>query len=80
MFYLLTYGGTSACNGSTVTGIGFTQARELWDQMFFQELPQNATYPALKNAFMDAAFTLDGNQQGPRFTAVQSAFAAINMP
>ena len=78
MFYLLTYGGTSTCNGNVVAAIGVEAAAQIWYAGFHQ-LPETATYASLRQVFVSSAMQLF---PGPS-VIVQStaaAFDAVNVP
>lgn len=80
-FYLMTYGGTSVCNGKQVSGVGMTTAQDLWRRMFFNHLTENGHSPGyaqLEQAFIAAAGDI---APGPSLLlqSVTDAFAAINL-
>ena len=78
MRYLLTYGGTSACNNNAVTGIGVDEARQLWYALI-QHVNTTTSYADLKQAYQLAAEQLFGLASLERL-AVDQAFDAINVP
>ena len=80
MFYLLTYGGTSACNGNTIAAMPSLDVARLWSLAFFKHLSSSGTtYADMKDAFAFAALEMDGGSPGAVSARVQEAFAAINM-
>lgn len=79
MFYLLTYGGTSACNGNVIAADPSLDPAKLWAVAFFEFLPPDADYAMLKDAFRFAALKLEGGTPGALSARVQAAFAAINL-
>jgi Zn-dependent metalloprotease len=78
MFYLLTYGGTSQCDGSNVTGLGTATAGRIWYSAF-RRLQPNTDYATLRLAFIDAAQFL---YPGPSVetATVEAAFNAVQIP
>lgn len=78
MFYLLTYGGTSTCNGNIVEGVGMAASERIWYEGFHR-LGSAATYTSLRQAFVQAALELF---PGPSLVAQNTvaAFDAVNVP
>jgi Zn-dependent metalloprotease len=78
MFYLLTYGGVSKCDGSSVTGVGTTIAGKIWYDAFFRLLA-NSGYADLRLAFISAVQQL---YPGPSVetASVEAAFNATQIP
>jgi Zn-dependent metalloprotease len=78
MFYLLTYGGVSRCNGASVNGIGVVAAGDIYWKAFLK-LRTDATYASLRSAFVGAAMEL---HPGPNATVLTTAaaFDAVNVP
>jgi hypothetical protein len=81
MFYLLVYGGTSACNGNVLAPAPAIDAVRLWSLAFFKYMSTitTTTYAEMKSAFLLAAIEMDGGSPGTVAARVQEAFAAINM-
>ena len=78
MFYLLTYGGVSKCDGSLVEGIGVSDAaRVFWTA--FGILPPEATYTDLRSAFVNGAMA---HFPGPNPIVLRTvaAFDAVDVP
>ncbi|HKS24294.1 MAG TPA: M4 family metallopeptidase [Thermoanaerobaculia bacterium] len=73
MFYLLVYGGASACNGNVVSRIALQDAEEIWWNAFRGLSPQ-ATYSDFRQQFIAAAQFLN---PGPS-TVVVSVVDAFN--
>jgi len=76
MYYLLSNGGVSKCNGATVTPIGRDAAWKIAYNALVQAGP-NPTYSQTKLNWMSIASTFYG---GSTATLVQQAFDAINVP
>jgi Zn-dependent metalloprotease len=78
MFYLLTYGGVSQCNGQLVGGVGAAAAgRIYWTA--FRRLSSNATYASLRSAFIGSAMDLYPGPN-PIVLSTAAAFDAVNVP
>ncbi|HEX6086572.1 MAG TPA: M4 family metallopeptidase [Thermoanaerobaculia bacterium] len=78
MFYLLTYGGVSQCNGQVVQGVGAAAAAKIY-WMGFRRLSSNATYASLRSAFVGAAMQLHPGPN-PIVLTTAAAFDAVNVP
>jgi Zn-dependent metalloprotease len=78
MFYLLAEGGTSECNGNQVTGIGRTDAGQIWYKAITDFMVSSTKYRGARIACLRAAVALFG-AGSPQVLAVNSAFAAINV-
>ena len=77
MFYLLVYGGASACNGNVVSSIGLNDAEQIWWSAF-RSLPSLATYSDLRQQFIAAAqIRFPGPSTG--VASVIDAFNAVNV-
>lgn len=78
MFYLLSEGGTSKCNGSVVTGIGRAKAAAIWYKAVTDYMTSSTDYAAARIACLDAAAALYG-PTSPEWAAVNAAYAAVNV-
>ncbi len=79
MFYLLANGGTSKCNGQTVTGIGSAKAGAIWYTAIRDLMTASTNYAAARTACLSAAAALYGGTSSPEYAAVNAAYAAINV-
>lgn len=78
MFYLLSHGGTSRCNGQVVAGIGNDKAARIWYKAITDYMLPSTDYHGALYAALNAAGNLYGG--GSReFNAVLAAYAAINV-
>jgi Zinc metalloprotease (elastase) len=73
MFYLLAHGGTSACTGNTVAGLGNAAATRIWYTAVRDYMTASTNYAGAKAACLKAA--ANSSEQA----AVTAAFAAINV-
>ena len=78
MFYLLSAGGTSKCNGQVVTSIGRTAAGAIWYRALSTYMTQSTDYHDARTACLNAAADLYG-AGSPQHNAVGAAFSAINV-
>ncbi|MCB1056155.1 MAG: M4 family metallopeptidase [Acidobacteria bacterium] len=78
MFYLLAEGGTSKCNGNTVTGIGRDKAARIWYKAISDYMTSSTNYHGARTAALSAAAALYGSGS-TEYNAVNAAFAAINV-
>ena len=78
MFYLLARGGTSACNGRTVTAIGNAKAEKIWYRALTVYMTSSTNYAGARTAALSAARDLYGSGSA-EYNAVASAFSAINV-
>jgi len=60
MFYLLAQGGTSQCNGNTVTGIGRSAAERIWYRALTVYMTSSTNYKGARTAALNAAASLYG--------------------
>ena len=80
LFYLLAEGGTSACDGTTVTGVGRDNATKIWYTAVRDYMTASTNYAGAKTACLQAAQAL-APTLGANYSAnVQQAFDAINVP
>jgi Zn-dependent metalloprotease len=79
MFYLLSNGGTSRCNGAVVTGIGRDRAARIWYRAITDFMTASTNYRGARTAALNAASALYG-ASSPERAAVAAAYAAINVP
>jgi len=78
MFYLLSNGGTSKCNGQTVSGIGRPAAAQIWYSAITNYMTSSTNYQGARAAALSAATALYGSSSAQR-NAVAAAFSAINV-
>lgn len=78
MFYLLAQGGTSKCNGNTVTGIGRSAAEKIWYRALTVYMTSSTNYAGARQAALKAAADLYGSTSTQR-NAVAAAYSAINV-
>ncbi len=78
MFYLLANGGTSACNGRVVAGIGRTDAARIWYKAISDYMTASSGYASARTASLNAAGALFG-VGSTQYNAVVNAFAGINV-
>lgn len=78
MFYLLSNGGTSACNGSVVAGIGNADAARIWYRALTVYMTSSTNYAGARTAALNAATDLFGATSAQR-NAVAAAFSGINV-
>jgi Zn-dependent metalloprotease len=78
MFYLLSNGGTSACNGQVVTGLGNDVAAKIWYRALTVYMTSSTNYSGARAAALKAAADLYG-QGSTQYNTVAAAFAAINV-
>jgi Zn-dependent metalloprotease len=78
MFYLLSNGGTSACNGNVVNGIGNADAAKIWYRALTVYMTSSPNYAGARAAALSAATDLFGAGSTQR-NAVAAAFSAINV-
>jgi zinc metalloprotease ZmpA len=76
-FYLMAYGGNSACNGGAVTAISHYHLALIFYNAFYA-LPSNVTYAVLKNEFYAAANRLFPGPSA-QTTTVTNAFLGIGV-
>ena len=73
-----TEGGTSKCNGNTVTGIGRDKAARIWYKAISDYMTSSTNYHGARTAALSAAAALYGSGS-TEYNAVNAAFAAINV-
>jgi Zn-dependent metalloprotease len=78
MFYLLSHGGTSKCNGNVVAGVGNAKASQIWYRALTDFLTASSDYHAARTAALNAAAAIYG-AGSPEQNAVAAAFSAINV-
>jgi len=78
MFYLLSHGGTSKCNGNIVAGIGNDKAAKIWYRALTDHMTASTNYSGARLAALNAAASLYGNGS-PEYNATAAAFSAINV-
>jgi zinc metalloprotease ZmpA len=78
MFYLLSQGGTSKCNGNVVAGIGNDKASRIWYKALTDFMTASTSYHGARTAALNAASALYGNGS-PEYNATAAAFSAINV-
>jgi Zn-dependent metalloprotease len=78
MFYLLAHGGTSACNGNAVTGLGNSAAERIWYRALTVYMTPSTNYAAARTASLNAARDLFG-LGSTQYNTVAAAFSAINV-
>jgi len=78
MFYLLAHGGTSACNGRVVTGIGNSAAQRIWYRALTVYMTPSTNYAGARTAAIRAANDLFGSGS-VQSAAVAAAYTAINV-
>jgi Zn-dependent metalloprotease len=78
MFYLLSHGGTSQCNGHAVGGIGNDKAARIWYEALTNQMTASTNYQGARTAALAAAATLYG-AGSPEQNAVAAAFSAIDV-
>jgi Zn-dependent metalloprotease len=78
MFYLLANGGTSKCNGQSVTGIGRGEAARIWYDAVTNRMTASTNYAGARTACLAAAAALYGSGSTER-NAVAAAYSAINV-
>jgi len=78
MFYLLSQGGTSMCNGNVVNGIGMEDARKIWYKAIADYMVSSTNYAGARQACLNAAAALFGTNS-MQYKGVDAAYAAINV-
>jgi Zn-dependent metalloprotease len=78
MFYLLSNGGTSKCNGANVAGIGNDKAARIWYKAITDYMTASTNYAGARTAALNAAAALYGGGS-PEYNAVAAAYSAINV-
>lgn len=78
MFYLLSNGGTSRCNGQAVTGIGRDKAGRIWYKAIADFMTASTNYHGARTAALNAATTLYGTGS-VEYNAVRAAYSAIGV-
>jgi Zn-dependent metalloprotease len=78
MFYLLSNGGTSACNGNVVAGIGNANAAKIWYRALTVYMTASTNYAGARTAALNAATDLFGTGS-TQYNAVAAAFSGINV-
>ena len=78
MFYLLSRGGTSRCNGQTVTGIGNDKAGRIWYRAIADFMTASTNYHGARTAALNAASALYGTGS-VEYNAVAAAYSAIGV-
>jgi len=78
MFYLLSVGGKSKCNGNTVSGITIQKAEKIWYRALTRYMTSSTNYAGARNAALNAATDLYGANSS-EYNAVAAAFSAINV-
>lgn len=78
MFYLLSNGGTSKCNGQSVSGIGRDKAARIWYDAITNRMTASTNYKGARTAALAAASALYGAGSAES-SAVAAAFSAINV-
>jgi Zn-dependent metalloprotease len=78
MFYLLSQGGTSKCNGANVNGLGIDKASKIWFRAVFVKMMSGTNYAGARTAALSAATDLYGAGSA-EYNAVANAFSAINV-
>lgn len=78
MFYLLSSGGTSACNGNSVSGIGTAKAGQIWYRAIANYMTASTKYAGARAACISAATDLYGAASA-EVAAVKAAYSAINV-
>jgi Zn-dependent metalloprotease len=78
MFYLLSQGGTSRCNGQTVTGIGNDRAGRIWYRAIADFMTASTNYRGARTAALNAATALYGTGS-VEYNAVAAAYSAIGV-
>lgn len=78
MFYLLANGGTSACNGASVSGVGIDKAARIWYRAITTYMTSSTKYAGARTAALAAAAALYGNGSS-EYASVAAAFSAINV-
>jgi len=78
MFYLLSHGGTSACNGDVVAGIGNVKAARIWYKALTEFMTASTDYHGARTAALSAAQALYGTGSA-EYKATAAAFAAIDV-
>jgi Zn-dependent metalloprotease len=78
MFYLLSNGGTSKCNGNVVAGIGNDKAQQIWYRALTDFMTQSTNYHQARTAALNAATAIYG-AGSPERAATAVAFSAINV-
>lgn len=78
MFYLLSHGGTSKCNGQVVIGIGNDKASQIWYNAISDYMTASTDYYAARIAALDAATALYENGS-TEYNTVNAAYAAVNV-
>jgi Zn-dependent metalloprotease len=78
MYYLLSNGGTSACNGRVVTGITNAKAQRIWYRALTVYMTSSTNYAGARTAALNAARDLYGSGS-VEYNTVASAFSAINV-
>ena len=79
-FYLLAEGGTSACDGTSVTGIGRDNATKIWYTAVRDYMTSSTGYSGAKTACLQAAKALAPSLGADYSAQVTQAFDAINVP
>lgn len=78
MFYLLSHGGVSKCNGNNVVGLGNDKAGAIWYRALTTYMTSSTNYKQALGAAQSAATDLYG-AGSTEYNTVTAAFAAINV-
>jgi Zn-dependent metalloprotease len=78
MFYLLSNGGTSACTGTTLAGIGNDAAATIWYTAVRDYMTASTNYAGARAAALQAAAAIYGSGSA-QYNAVAAAFSAIKV-
>ena len=78
MFYLLSNGGTSRCNGQVVTGIGRDKAGRIWYRAIADFMTASTNYRGARTAALNAAASLYGAGSAEQ-NDVDEAYSAIGV-
>jgi len=80
-FYLAAHGGTSKCNGASVTGIGNTKAAKIWYRALTVYMTSSTNYAGARAACLSAANDLvtSGVITSADRNTVAAAFSAIGV-
>jgi Zn-dependent metalloprotease len=69
---------SATCNGSTVTGIGRTQAAAIWYRALTVYMTSSTNYAGARTATLNAASDLYGSSSAQR-NAVAAAWSAVSV-
>lgn len=78
MFYLLSNGGTSKCNGQNVAGIGRAAAAAIWYDAISNRMTSSTNYAGARAAALASAAALYGSGSA-QYNGVAAAYSAINV-